>query len=363
MKDLIAFCKDKGFVFPGSELYGGLKAAYDFGPLGVELKNNIKKEWWRYFVQEHGGIGMDGGVMLCPKILEAVGYNKFSDDMFLVGNDSILRPGTSGSQLPNFLNFKRSMRLGLPFSICQIGRVFRNEKNARGFIFRMREFEQMTLQHLCTKDQAKPAYEFYKDFAWKFLTERLGLDSDKMRFAPHEKPNHYAVAGIDIEYNYSFGWGEITGIHNRSDYDLTLHEEKSGQSMKVDGAIPHVVDCCSGLERVMLAVLEQAYDGEIFNIKSSLAPYKVAVLPVKKKLSHKAKEICSMLRQHFVVTYDETESMQKRYVRQDEIGTPICVVVDFEDDKKVGLRLRGEDTQRRIAIAELVEVINDHCKA
>ena len=445
MEKLVRLCKSRGFIFPGSEIYDGLANTWDFGPLGVEIKNNIKREWWKYFVQEsENSVGMDGGILMNPNVWVASGHvGGFSDPLMdckqcktrhradhlieskypdakadsmkqdqmqaFIGEKKIkcphcglfewtdirqfnlmfatqrgvvddklntiyLRPETAQSQFVNFQNIQRTTRLKVPFGVGQIGKSFRNEVTPGNFVFRTIEFEQMEHQWFTTKKQAMKDYENYKKQAIDFYTSRLGIDARKLRLKDHEQLSHYAKAAADMEYNYSFGWGEVGGTHHRSEFDLTQHQKHSNKSMEytdpVTGEkfIPTVIESCHGVERLLLAVLDDAYnedevDGEtrvVLKIKPSIAPYKVAVLPLQKKeQGEKAMQVYRMLTKHFMATYDETASIGKRYRRQDEIGTPFCVTVDFDTltDDTVTLRDRDTMQQKRVKIADLVQEI------
>jgi len=423
MEKLVNLCKNRGFVFAGSEIYGGLANTWDFGPLGVEVKNNIKREWWKFFIQESANsVGMDGGILMNPNVWVASGHvGSFSDPlmdckscktrhradhvspdsncphcgkkdwtdvrqfnlMFATNrgvtdeklNTIYLRPETAQSQFVQFQNVLRSARGKLPFGIGQIGKAFRNEITPGNFIFRTIEFEQMEHQLFTTKKQSMKDYEAYKKLAMEFYTTRLGLAKDKLRFVDHEELSHYAKAAVDMEFEFPFGWGEIGGTHHRGEFDLTQHQTHSTKSMEYmdpvtnEKFIPTVIESSHGADRLFLATIANAYtedevDGEarvVLKLKPSIAPYKVAVLPLQKKdQGAKAMEVFKMLSKHFMATYDETASIGKRYRRQDEIGTPFCVTVDFDTltDNTVTLRDRDTTKQTRVKIAELIEVIS-----
>jgi len=444
MDKLVALCKGRGFVFPGSDIYGGLANSWDYGPLGVELKENIRREWWRFFVQEsENSVGLDAGILMHPTVWEASGHvggfqdplmdckacktrhradhliegsskgkvnadgwpheqlQTFIDDKKIVcpncgkrdwtpirdfklmfqtsrgvtedGSSTLyLRPETAQGQFVNFLNVQRSMRLKLPFGIGQVGKAFRNEITPGNFVFRTLEFEQMEHQFFCRAEGSDKHYLQYKKKIWDFYAERLGIDPKNMRYHDHEKLVFYAKAAVDMEYNFCFGWKEINGTHHRGIHDLTQHAKFSGKPQEYIDPItnekitPAVIESSIGLTRAILVVLHDAYreeklgDGEtrvVLKLKHSIAPYKVAVLPLQKKdLTDKAREVYRSLSKHFMVTYDDTASIGKRYRRQDEIGTPFCVTVDYDtlNDKCVTVRDRDSMKQERVAIDQLV---------
>lgn len=450
MDKLVALCKARGFVFPSSEIYGGFAAVYDYGQLGVELANNIKKAWWKAMVQLRGDIvGLDSAIFMHPKIWEASGHvGGFSDplteckschsrlrvDHLLeeigitadekMGEEAInavfsenmkkivcpkcgkndftqvkkfnllvksnlgnftgdlekeavyLRGETCQGIYVNFENVLNSSRKRLPFGIAQIGKAFRNEITARQFVFRTREFEQMEMQYFTHPDAEMVEYEKLRAARWQYYLD-LGIKEENLQWHKHENLVFYAKEAYDIEYHFPFGFKELEGIHARGNYDLTQHSTFSGQALDytdpVSGEkfIPHIIESSVGVGRTLLAVLSDAYteeevDGEVrvvLRLPYQLAPYKVAVLPLSKKenLSSVAQDIAQTLRASFMTDYDETQSIGKRYRRQDEIGTPFCVTVDFdtlgEGDAalKDTVTVRERDTmkQERIAIAEL----------
>lgn len=454
MDKLIALCKQRGFVFPGSEIYGGLANSWDYGPLGAELKQNIRAQWWKYFVQEsENSVGLDCDIFMNPRVWEASGHvGGFNDPLMdckqckmrhradtLINNYRLkekltekdglkvdamsneemekyiadkkivcpqcgkidftkirqfnlmfkthrgvvedsssiiyLRPETAQGQYVNFLNVQRSMRLKVPFGIAQVGKAFRNEITPGNFIFRTIEFEQMEHQLFCKADDASSKYEFYKNHLMNFYIERLGFSRENLRYHDHEKLAFYAKAACDIDYNFCFGWNELSGTHNRSAYDLSQHAKFSGKAQEYLDPVtnekytPCVVESSQGLTRLFLATLHEAYneeileDGEIrvvLKFKPSVAPYKAAVLPLQKKdLTEKSEEVYKMLCKHMMVTYDDTASIGKRYRRQDEIGTPFCVTVDYDtlNDKCVTVRDRDTMKQERIEISKLTEYL------
>ena len=443
MDKLVALCKGRGFVFAGSEIYGGLANSWDYGPLGIELKENIKREWWKFFVQEaDNSVGIDAGILMHPRVWEASGHvggfsdplmdckgcktrhradnlidvsskgvvtgdgwtheqmQKYIDDkkincpncgkrdwtpirnfnlMFKthrgVTEDSnsviYLRPETAQGQYVNFQNVQRSMRLKVPFGIGQVGKAFRNEITPGNFIFRTLEFEQLEHQLFCKAADSDNYYIEYKKKIWDFYAERLGINTKNLRYHDHENLVFYAKAAVDMQYKFCFGWKEINGTHHRSEYDLSQHTKFSGKDQSYtdpvtnEKYIPTVIESSMGLTRALLVVLHDAYmeekldDGEtrvVLKLKPSLAPYKVAVLPLQKKdLTDKSREVYRMLCKHFMVTYDDTASIGKRYRRQDEIGTPFCVTVDYDtlNDGCVTVRDRDSMKQERVQIAEL----------
>ncbi|MDA0208169.1 MAG: glycine--tRNA ligase [bacterium] len=443
MKKIVSFAKRRGFVFPSSEIYGGLAAVYDYGPLGVLLANNVKTLWWKATVQEHREIvGLDAAIFMSPKVWEASGHvGGFSDPLvedkdnhqryrvdhlleevgvqadekmtrdemqtlldenidairekypkmgelsdvkqfnLLVksnlgdftdsGSDPVyLRGETAQGIYVNYKHVLDSMRVKVPFGIAQVGKSFRNEVTARQFIFRTREFEQMEMQYFVHPDEAKTVYEDWKQKRMDYYTS-LGISADNLRYHEHENLIFYAKEAYDIEYQYPFGWKELEGLHARGDYDLTVHAKHSGKPLEYNDQVrgekyvPHIVETAVGVGRTMLMFLSEAYteeevDGEtrvVLKFHPKVAPYKVAILPLSKKeeLQAVAEPIWQTLSQKWSVDYDETQSIGKRYRRQDEIGTPYCVTVDFDtlEDKCVTVRDRDTMEQERIAIDEL----------
>jgi glycyl-tRNA synthetase len=440
MDKLVNHCKATGFVYPGSDIYDGLANTWDYGPIGVELKNNIKRAWWKRFVQENeNSYGVDAAILMNPRVWEASGHvQSFSDPKMdckscktrhradnlieahskgavkpdLMTNDQMeayiaehhvccpncgkfdwtpirqfnlmfetsrgtigdsqskiyLRPETAQGEFVNFLNVQRTTRAKVPFGIAQIGKAFRNEITPGNFIFRTIEFEQMEHQQFCKADQSEEFYNKYKQKAWNFLKD-LGFAEDHLMFKDHDKLAHYAAAACDINYLFPIGWSELNGIHNRTNYDLSRHQEYSGKSMLYQDPItgekyvPSVVEYSIGCDRLLLATLCEAYDeqnldGEtriVMHFHPAIAPYKVAVLPLQKNLSEKAREVYDNLRKQFMCTYDEAGSIGKRYRRQDQIGTPFCVTIDFDtlEDDSVTIRDRDTMAQQRIKIADL----------
>ena len=451
MDKIVALCKSRGFVFPGSDIYGGLANSWDYGPLGVEFKNNVKKAWWKKFVQESPyNVGVDCAILMNPQVWVASGHvGGFSDPLMdckeckarfradklvedhmtengaevasadgwtneqlmdYITNNSIvcpkcgklnyteirkfnlmfktfqgitedssseifLRPETAQGIFVNFKNVQRSSRKKVPFGIAQIGKSFRNEITPGNFTFRTREFEQMELEFFCKPGTDLEWFGFWKDYCWNFLMN-LGVNKDNLRIRDHgqEELSFYSNATSDIEYLFPFGWGELWGIADRTDYDLNKHAEHSGTDMTYmdpttnEKYVPYVIEPSLGADRVTLAFLVDAYDEEeleggdvrtVLHLHPALAPYKAAVLPLSKKLSEKADEVYSLLAKNFNIEYDETGSIGKRYRRQDEIGTPFCITVDFEteNDGCVTIRHRDSMTQERVKIEELNDFI------
>ncbi len=439
-------CKSRGLIFPGSEIYDGLANTWDYGPVGVELKNNIKRAWWKKFVQESpSSYGVDADIFMNSRVWDASGHTaSFSDPKMdckscktrhradnliedhakgkvnpdLMSNEEMenyiaehhvncpkcgkhdwtnirnfnlmfstsrgvtddnqnliyLRPETAQGEFVNFLNVQRSMRAKVPFGIAQVGKAFRNEVTPGNFTFRTIEFEQMEHQWFCKADTSLDFYEVYKKKAMDFLLS-IGFDREHLRYHDHDKLAHYAKAACDIQYLYPIGWQELNGIHHRGDWDLSRHQEYSGKSMLYldpftnEKYIPNVVEYSIGADRLTLAVLCEAYDEEVIgegdtrvvmHFHPAIAPYKVAILPLQKNLSEKANEVFAQLSKHFMVTYDEAGSIGKRYRRQDEIGTPMCVTIDFDtlEDNTVTIRDRDTMEQIRLPISELVDYVN-----
>ena len=442
MEKIVALCKNRGFIFPGSDIYGGLANTWDFGPLGVEMKNNIKRLWWKRFIQESPyNVGLDSAIFMNPKVWEASGHvGGFSDPLIdckecktrhradklieaydpsvhsegwsneqtmsyikehnivcpncgksnftdvrqfklmfethmgVVEDDKsvvYLRPETAQGIFVNFKNIQRTSRKKVPFGIGQIGKSFRNEITPGNFIFRTREFEQMELEFFCKPDTDLEWFDYWKSYCKKFLLD-LGLKEENLKFRDHEKEelSFYSKATCDVEYKFPFGWGELWGIADRTDYDLSRHMEHSKQDLSYQDLetnekyIPYVIEPSLGCDRVALAFLCNAYEeqdlGEgdsrvVLHLHPALAPYKVAVLPLSKKLSEKAQEVYENLSKKFMCDYDEAGSIGKRYRREDEIGTPYCVTIDFDtlEDNKVTIRDRDTMEQVRIDISEI----------
>ena len=450
MEKIVALCKTRGFVYPGSEIYGGLANSWDYGPLGVEYKNNIKKAWWKKFVQESKyNVGLDCAILMNKETWVASGHLKgFADPlmdckacktrhradkliedyaqangldvnpagwsnaeltayikehaiacpncgshdfteirqfnlMFKtfqgVTEDSsselYLRPETAQGIFVNFKNVARTTRRKMPFGIAQIGKSFRNEITPGNFIFRIREFEQMELEFFCRPGTDLEWFAYWKNYCAEFLYS-LGMNRDCLRLRDHSQEElcFYSKATTDFEYRFPFGWGELWGIADRTDYDLTQHQNHSGESMEyfddVTGEkyIPYVIEPSLGADRVALAFLVDAYDEEtigdgdvrtVLHLHPALAPIKAAVLPLSKKLAEPAWKIHDMLAKHFTVDYDESGSIGKRYRREDEIGTPFCITYDFESENDGCVTVRDRDTmeQVRIRTEELIPYI------
>lgn len=450
MDKLVNLCKGRGIIYPGSEIYGGMGNTWDYGPVGVEIKNNIKRAWWKRFVQESdNSFGIDAAILMNSRVWEASGHTtSFSDpkmdckccktrhraDVLIeahskgaVNPDTMtneemqayitehhvacpkcgksdftpirtfnlmfetsrgvteegqnivyLRPETAQGEFVNFLNVQRTTRAKVPFGIGQIGKAFRNEITPGNFIFRTIEFEQMEHQWFCKKGTDGEYYEKYKKAALDFLLD-LGFDREHLRYKDHDKLAHYAKAACDIQYLFPIGWSELNGIHNRTDYDLSRHSEFSGKNMEytdpVTGEkyIPYVIEYSIGADRLMLATLTEAYDEEtlengetrvVMRFNPAIAAYKAAVLPLQKNLGDKAREIYRNLTKSFMCTYDEAGSIGKRYRRQDEIGTPFCVTVDFETQENGTVTVRDRDSMQQIRIPaeELEKYIADRIK-
>lgn len=444
MDSIVALCKGRGFIFPGSEIYGGLSNTWDYGPLGVEFKNNIKKLWMKKFVQEsETNVGLDCAILMNPRVWEASGHvSGFSDPLMdckecktryradkliedagfnpngmtseqmeefikekeiscpnckaknFTGirkfnlmfktfqgvtedkkSEIFLRPETAQGIFINFSNVQRSMRKKVPFGIAQIGKSFRNEITPGNFTFRTREFEQMELEFFCKPGTDGEWFEFWKNFCENWLLS-LGMSKENIRIRDHEKEElcHYSSATSDIEYLFPFGWGELWGIADRTDFDLKQHQKFSGKTVDYfdpetnERYIPYVIEPSLGADRVALAFLCDAYteeeiEGEkrtVMKLHPALAPFKACVLPLSKKLSEKAKEVKKELSKCFMVDYDEAGSIGKRYRRQDEIGTPICITYDFESEEDGCVTVRDRDTmkQERIKIESLKDYIS-----
>ncbi len=455
METIVNLAKGRGFVYPGSEIYGGLANAWDYGPLGVELKNNIKRAWWKKFVQENPyNVGLDSAIIMNPETWVASGHlggfsdplmdcrqcktrhradkliedyvaeNGLSDNpaamsdaemmdyirekgiacpdcgshdftdirkfnlMFKtfqgVTEDSsstlYLRPETAQGIFVNFKNIQRTTRRKLPFGVGQIGKSFRNEITPGNFIFRIREFEQMELEFFCKPGTDLEWFDYWRSFCRDWLIN-LGMDEESLRLRDHDKDElcFYSKATTDFEFLFPFGWGELWGVADRTDYDLSQHAEHSGEPMEYfdpetnEKYVPYVIEPSLGADRVTLAFLCNAYDEEVdekgdkrvvLRLHPALAPFKAAVLPLSKKLSDKAMEIKNDLAKEFMVDFDDAGSIGKRYRREDEIGTPFCITYDFEseEDGCVTVRERDSMEQVRIPIAELKSYIAEKIK-
>ena len=450
MEKMVNYCKNYGFIFQGSEIYGGLANTWDYGPLGARLKNNIKDAWRKRFIQERANAyELDADILMHPRVWEASGHvDSFADPLTdckhcktrhradnlvndftgtsigdTLSNEELLnyikennipcpkcgkcdftpirqfklmfethrgvvedakstvylRPENAQGEYVNFLNVQRSMRARVPFSIGQIGKAFRNEITPGNFTFRTIEFEQMEYQTFCKEGTDGELYEYFKEYGKKFFMD-LGLPADKLRFHDHEKLAHYAKAACDIEYLFPFGWGEINGTHNRTNFDLTRHEKYSGVSQAYldpvtnEKYIPYIIESTYGLDRTVLAILFENYKEEelsngetreVLKLSPYLAPYKVAVLPlIKKNHSEKALEIYNKLSKCFMTSYDESGTIGKRYRRSDAIGTPFAITVDDETINNNTVTVRDRDTMQQITIPveKLEEFIKEKIK-
>ena len=452
MDKIVALCKNRGFIFPGSEIYGGLANSWDYGPLGVEFKNNVKRAWWKKFVQESRyNVGLDSAIIMNPeawvasghvggfsdplmdckgckarhradKLIEEYAFQNGTDDnpagwsfeqmaayikekgivcpdcggtdftdikkfnlMFktFIGvtedstNTVYLRPETAQGIFVNFNSVQRSSRKKLPFGVCQIGKSFRNEITPGNFVFRTREFEQMELEFFCKPGTDLEWFAYWKNFCHQWLLN-LGMKSENLRLRDHDPDElcFYSKATTDFEFLFPFGWGELWGVADRTDYDLGQHQNHSGKDMTYfdqetgEHYIPYVVEPSLGADRVTLAFLVDAYDEEeiaegdvrtVLHLHPALAPVKAAVLPLSKKLSDKALELYDELAKEFNVDFDETGSIGKRYRREDEIGTPFCITYDFDTENDGCVTVRDRDTmeQVRIPISEVKAYINE----
>ena len=459
LDQIVSLCKQRGFVFPGSEIYGGLANTWDYGPIGVELKNNVKKFWWDFWVRNRDDIvGVDASILMNPKVWEASGHvsnfadplvdckackKRFRGDKLLeeklgveeiagialvdvtpkllkekipcpdcgkcewaeakqfnlmfktqqgVTEDSereiYMRPETAQGIFVNFKNVLNSTRKRLPFGIAQIGKAFRNEITPGNFTFRTREFEQMEVEYFCAEKDWQKIYPELEKASWDFF-KKLGIDEKNLRWRQHREDelSHYSKLTKDIEYKFPWGWGELQGLAYRTDFDLKQHQKFSGESLEYldtetnEKFTPHCIEPSFGCDRTVLTVLLDAFceddvNGEkrtVMKFAPEIAPIKVAVLPLsrKEKLTKKAREIFDILRMEFRAEFDETQSIGKRYRRQDEIGTPLCVTVDFgtigEDEKQskkgcVTLRDRDSLKQEEVEIKKLPDLIRAKLK-
>ncbi len=454
MEKIVNLCKNRGFIFPGSEIYGGLANTWDYGPLGAELKNNIKRAWWKKFVQENKyNVGLDAAILMNPQTWVASGHlagfsdplmdcrechERFRADKLIedwaaetgytlekpidsftnaemkafidehnipcptcgkhnftdirqfnlmfktfqgvtedAKNTVYLRPETAQGIFTNFVNVQRTTRKKIPFGIGQIGKSFRNEITPGNFIFRVREFEQMELEFFCKPGTDLEWFDYWRSFCKEWLLS-IGLKEENIRLRDHspEELCFYSKATTDFEFLFPFGWGELWGVADRTDYDLTQHKNVSGKDLSYydqetgERYIPYVIEPSLGVERTVLAVLSNAYEEEVLDeqkndvrtvlkLHPALAPFKAAVLPLSKKLGEGAEKIFAELSKHFNVDYDETGSIGKRYRREDEIGTPFCITYDFdsETDGCVTVRERDSMEQVRIPVSELKDYI------
>ena len=450
MEKIVSFCKNRGFVYQGSEIYGGLSNTWDYGPLGVEFKNNVKKAWWKKFIQESPyNVGIDCAILMNPKVWVASGHvGGFSDPLMdckvcktrhradkliedtgvqCAGwsnekmseyikehhivcpecgasdftdirkfnlmfktfqgvtedakNEIYLRPETAQGIFVNFKNVQRTARKKIPFGIGQIGKSFRNEITPGNFTFRTREFEQMELEFFCKPGTDLEWFSYWKDYCKNFLLS-LGIKEENMKLRDHEKEelSHYSNATTDIEYLFPFGWGELWGIADRTDFDLSRHIETSGESLEYfdqennEKYVPYVIEPSLGADRVALAFLVEAYDEEnlakdgekedirtVLRLHTALSPVKAAILPLSKKLGDGAVKVYNELSKYFNCEYDDAGSIGKRYRRQDEIGTPFSVCYDFDSETDGQVTVRDRDTmnQERIPISELKAYISE----
>ncbi|MBQ3242516.1 MAG: glycine--tRNA ligase [Oscillospiraceae bacterium] len=447
MEKIVALCKNRGYVYAGSEVYGGLANTWDYGPLGVEFKNNVKKAWWKKFVQESPyNVGLDSAILMNPQVWVASGHvGGFSDPLMdcrdcktrhradkLIEeqtgtspegwefekmqefvkehgikcpdcgstnftdirsfnlmfktfqgvtedakNQIYLRPETAQGIFVNFNNIQRTTRKKVPFGVAQIGKSFRNEITPGNFTFRTREFEQMELEFFCKPDTDLEWFAYWRKYCHDWLLN-LGMKDENLRLRDHEPEelSFYSKATTDFEFLFPFGWGELWGIADRTDYDLTQHQTHSGKSMEYfdpetnEHYLPYVVEPSLGADRVTLAFLCDAYDEEVVDeakndtrvvlrLHPALAPFKACVLPLSKKLNEQAGEVYAKLRKHFMVDYDDAGSIGKRYRRQDEIGTPFCITYDFDSVEDGCVTIRNRDTmeQERVSIDSLVSYL------
>jgi glycyl-tRNA synthetase len=452
MEQIVATAKHRGFIFPGSEVYGGLANTWDYGPLGVELKNNIKRAWWKKFIQESPyNVGLDAAILMNPQTWVASGHvGNFNDpmidckncksrhradklienaladkgiEMVVDGlsfaqmanliqehhiacpdcgsheftdirqfdlmfkthqgvtesstNEIYLRPETAQGIFVNFKNAQRTMRKKLPFGIGQIGKSFRNEITPGNFTFRTREFEQMELEFFCKPGEDMKWFEYWRSFCHQWLLS-LGLQEENVRLRDHSEDelSHYSNATTDLEYKFPFGWGELWGIADRTDYDLKQHMEHSGEDFHYidqetnERYIPYCIEPSLGADRVTLSFFIDAYEEQqldggdsrtVLHFHPALAPYKAAIFPLSKKLSDGALKVFQDLSKHFMVDFDESGSIGKRYRRHDEIGTPFCITYDFDSEQDGQVTVRDRDTmeQKRIPIDELKRFIEE----
>jgi len=450
MSEIVSIAKMRGIIFPGSEIYDGLANSWDYGPIGVEIKNNLKRAWWKKFIQESPyNVGVDAAILMNPKTWEASGHlsgfndplmdckscqtryraDKLLEDHFASKKEEVIvdgwsnekmydyitehqvvcpncgksdftdirqfnlmfktfqgvtedstselymRPETAQGIFVNFKNVQRSTRKRIPFGIGQIGKSFRNEITPGNFIFRTREFEQMELEFFCAPDTDLEWFQYWKDYCIQWLYD-LNVEPEKLRFRDHtpEELSHYSKATVDIEYEFPFGWGELWGIADRTDFDLKQHQTFSGKNMEYQDPvtnekyIPYCVEPSLGCDRTFLVILcdalkkETLEDGSertVMKIHPFLSAYKACVLPLSKKLSDKAQEVYAELSKYFPVDYDEAGSIGRRYRRQDEVGTPVCITVDFDtmEDNTVTLRDRDTMEQIRMPIEEVADYI------
>lgn len=445
-EQLVTHLISSGFVYQGSEIYGGLSNTWDYGPIGSELINNLKRVWWKKFVQESPtNVGVDSAILMNPRVWEATGHvSTFNDPLIdckecktrhradklieaafpktnvaAMKNDEMLkfiqekkvpcpncqksnftdirqfnmmfkthigvvedsktliylRPETAQGVFVNFKNIMRTTRRKIPLGVANVGKAFRNEITPGNFTFRTREFSQMELEFFCKPGTDLTWYKYWQNYAMNFL-KSLGVKGDNLRIREHEKAElaFYSVSTSDIEYQFPFGWGEVWGIADRTDYDLKKHMEFSGQDLTYfdpetnEKYVPYVIEPSLGLDRLALMLLSDAYSEEevegekriVLKLHPAVAPFKVAILPLSKQLGDKAQEVLTILNKHFTVTYDEAGSIGKRYRRQDSIGTPFCVTVDFDTAKDQSVTIRERDTMKqiRMPIDDLIKYFN-----
>jgi glycyl-tRNA synthetase len=431
MEKVVALCKRRGFVYQSSEIYGGIQALYDYGPYGVALKRNIRNLWWRHVVELRDDVvGLESTVIMHPEVWVASGHvGEFSDPLVeclgrckkrwradhldgdrcpecggelseprrfnLMFKTSIgpvedgasiayLRPETAQGMFVDFKNVVNSARVRIPFGIAQNGRSFRNEITARQFVFRQREFEQMELEFFVRPGEDEHWFEHWKHERMRWYGEVLGINPERLRFRDHgdDERSHYSKMTTDVEYEFPFGWGELEGIADRTDYDLKAHQAHSGEDLSYldpetnERYIPYVIEPASGVDRIFMVCLIDAYDEEevrgelrvVLRLHPSVAPVQVAVMPLSKKdeLTVLARQVQQDLRPHFRVEYDQTGgNIGRRYRRQDEIGTPYCVTVDFDslDDQAVTIRERDSMEQERVPISALANRLGERLTA
>jgi len=437
MDKLVSLCKRRGFVYQSSEIYGGLSSAWDYGPLGVELKKNIQKIWWREMTQLHDNIvGIDAAILMHPRVWEASGHvenfsdplvdckkckNRFREDhipeknrddkicpecggelteprqfnlMFSThmgpvaddGSIVYLRPETAQGIFVNFKNVVQSSRVKIPFGIAQVGKAFRNEITTKNFIFRTCEFEQMEMQFFIHPSEDDKWFDYWREQRWNYYVNKLGVDPARIQWHQHGPGElaHYAKDAYDIEYQFPFGWSELEGVHNRTDFDLSRHSEYCGKEINYldedskERYIPYVIETSAGLTRSVLMILSDAYDEEdlgtdgkedirtVLRFHPNLAPITVGVFPLVKKdgLAELAKKIEEDLREDFTTFYDQSGAIGRRYRRQDEIGTPFCITIDYDtkEDGTVTLRYRDSMEQVRVKVEDLATVIRKGIK-
>jgi glycyl-tRNA synthetase len=422
---IVSLSKRRGFVFPSSDIYGGLRSAYDYGPLGALLLKNVKEQWWRSMVQLRPDVvGLDSAILQSRQVWQASGHEAVFTDPLVdcrnckarhrldkledpdlcptcgkrgefteardfnlmfrthmgpveTGDNMVyLRPETAQGIFINYENVRRSQRLKLPFGIAQVGKSFRNEITPGQFVFRTREFEQMEMEFFCHPDESATWFDYWIRERHDWYTG-LGMSEEHLRIRTHEDDelSHYSAGTVDVEYRFPWGWDELEGIANRTDFDLKQHAEHSGQDLRYfdqeanERFFPHVIEPAAGATRTAYAFLIDAYDEEevdgetrvVLRLDPRLSPYQVAVLPLSRKLNEQAMPVADMLRPHFMVEYDETQSIGRRYRRQDEIGTPYCVTFDFDslEDGAVTVRDRDSMAQERVSVDRLVGYLRD----